>query len=291
MIELRHLHYVTGLAKTMNFTAAAKEMHIAQPALSQNIQQVEDELGIKLFERNSRGVRLTKAGTVFCSEALRTLEQLDRTKQLSVSTARGEGGELSMGVTTTTLLGHLPQRISKYRQMYPKVQLNLKERLVDVLTTSLAMGEFDLICTDGHILDDRFDSVALPPVPVVVGIHCDNPLGRESTPIELKELANETFISPTPYKMHSIHYAFLNACRAAGFEPKQSYYADTAAGAIGYVASNLGVGLMPRLLIIAPTSSVVWRKIINPSLDFRMQLISRRGDVSIQAQNFLRCAD
>ncbi len=290
MIELRHLHYVTGLAKTMNFTVAAKQMHVAQPALSQNIQHIEEELGIKLFERNTHGVRLTQAGSVFCHEALRTLEQLERTKQLSICTARGKSGELTIGVTTDTILGSLPKMISKYRKMYPNVQLNLKELPLDEMVSSLKTGGLDLICTEGLVFDDSLDSVDLPALPVVAAISCANPLGRESTPIKLSSLADETFIFPTPYRMHSVYFTFVAACRNAGFEPKQGYYADSAVAGIGYVAANLGVDLIPRLPMIRPSPSIVWRTIVKPSLAFRMQLLSRKGDVPIPAQSFLSLA-
>jgi len=97
-MELRHFRCVAVLAREMNFSAAARKLHIAQPALSQNIRQIEQELGVKLFERSTRKVSLTDAGRAFYREALAILANVEGARQKTQRVARGETGSLAIGL-------------------------------------------------------------------------------------------------------------------------------------------------------------------------------------------------
>src|ERR1035441_1661084 len=186
---------MVALAREMNFTAAAKRTHVAQPALSQNIRQIEDELGVQLFDRNTHKVVLTAAGKVFYREAVATL-------------------------------GELPSRISNFRKQYPNIEILFRELTLDLLVDALRIGAVDIGCSDIDVIDEMLESASLKDMPVVVALNKANPLARCSS-LRLDVLASETFILPAPDSHHSLYNTFVNACREAGFEPVDPYFVDT----------------------------------------------------------------
>jgi DNA-binding transcriptional LysR family regulator len=246
MIEVRHLRYMVALAKEMNFTAAAKRMHVAQPALSQNIRQIEDELGVQLFERNTHKVKLTAAGKVFYREAVATLEHLERTARVTQRAAQGEAGVLSIGFTTTAMLGELPTRISNFRKQYPNIEVLFRELPLDLLVDALRIGALDIGCSDIDVIDEMLESAPLKAVPVVVVLNKAHRLARYSS-LRLEMLATETFILPAPDSHHSLYNTFVQACREAGFEPIDPYFVDTIPAGLGLVSANIGITLQHRL--------------------------------------------
>jgi DNA-binding transcriptional LysR family regulator len=290
MIEVRHLKYFVALVNEMHFTKAAQQLHIAQPALSQNIRQIEDELGAKLLVRTHREMSLTPAGRAFYHEACLALQQLERVQTAVRRAVRGEAGSLAIGFTVTTILGNLPQVLSRFKDAYPEVDLTVREHAVDTLVAMLRSGQLDIVCVDSGVVDARLDSKPLPPLPMVVALNGRHRLAADPGPIRLAELADETFILPTPYKEYTLYDMFVRTCRDAGFEPKCKYFADSALGGIGLVAANLAVDLMHELPNIRP-HGVVWRRISDPQVPLQMQLVWRRDDVSTPARNLIAMAD
>src|SRR5215216_1274671 len=125
-IELRHLRYFLALAEELHFSRAADRLGIAQPPLSQQIQRLEEMLGVKLFVRRPK-VRLTEAGEALLIVARRALAQAEQGFEDVRRAGRGEGGTLVVGFATSTLLGPLPGIIRVYRRRYPNVRLSLRE--------------------------------------------------------------------------------------------------------------------------------------------------------------------
>jgi len=285
MIEVRHLRYLVALAREMNFTAAAKRTHVAQPALSQNIRQIEDELGVQLFERNTHKVALTAAGKVFYREAVATLEHLERTVRATQRAAQGEAGALSIGFTTSAMLGELPSRISNFRKQYPNIQVLFRELPLDLLVDALRIGAVDIGCSDIDVIDEMLESAPLRAVPVVVVLNKAHPLARHSS-LRLEMLAGETFILPAPDSHHSLYNTFVNACREAGFEPVDPYFVDTLPAGLGLVSANIGICLQHRLPSFH-CREVVYRRLISPKLWLQMKLIWRKQDLSPTGMKFI----
>jgi DNA-binding transcriptional LysR family regulator len=123
-MELRHLKYFVAVAEELHFTRAAKRLAIAQPPLSQQIQQLERELGVQLLDRNHQRVRLTEAGAVVLAEARVVLSAADQILPRARQVALGERGSLGIGFVTTAMYGHLPSVLKKYRTQFPHVELD-----------------------------------------------------------------------------------------------------------------------------------------------------------------------
>jgi DNA-binding transcriptional LysR family regulator len=285
MIEVRHLRYMVALAKEMSFTAAARRVHVAQPALSQNIRQIEEKLGVSLFERSTHKVVLTAAGKVFYREAVATLEHLERTARATQRAAKGEAGVLSIGFTTTAMLGELPARIGNFRKRYPNIQILFRELPLDLLVDALRIGALDIGCSDIDIADDTLEVTPLREVPVVVVLNKAHRLARHPS-LRLQMLARETFILPAPDSHHALYNTFLQACREAGFEPVDPYFVDTIPAGLGLVAANIGVTLQHRLATFH-CRGVTYRRLTSPKLRLQMKLIWRKQDLSPTAMKFI----
>lgn len=285
MIDVRQLRYFVTVARQMHFSRAADQLHIAQPSLSQNIRQLEEDLGVVLLERTSRSVTLTAAGKVFYEEALRTLDQMSLACRAAQRAARGEQGRLAIGFVTSAIMGDLRCLLQRFAEKFPSVDLILRELLVDTLVEQLHAGALDLICSDGGVVDNALESRAIKSSPWVLAIHKSHPLARRHT-IEISELAQEDFIFATNYKTHNLHDKMMRVCREAGFAPRVRYYADSVPVAVSMVGAKLGVAMVYELEGYHPPE-IVYKKISGCCLDLQMQLSWRRGELTPTAANLL----
>lgn len=288
MIDIRQLRYFVTVARQMHFSRAADLLHIAQPSLSQNIRQLEEELGVVLLERTSRSVVLTAAGKVFYEEALRTIEQMEQSCRLAQRAGRGEQGRLAIGFVTSAIMGELRMLIRDFAERFPAVDLTLRELLADTLVEQLHAGALDLICSDGGVVDSALASHSIASGPWVLAMHKSHPLARRHS-VELPEFVHDSFIFATNYGTHNLHDHMMRVCREAGFAPRVRHYADSVPGAVSMVAAGLGVAMVYELPGYQPPD-VVYKKISGASLDVKMQLSWRRDGMSPTALNFLTLA-
>src|SRR5580658_10305779 len=126
-MELRHLRYFVAVAEELHFGKAAEKLCIAQPPLSQQIQQLEREIGFKLFARSSRKVELTPAGVTYLDEVRASMAVLEKAAFNGRRVARGEVGRLSIGFVGTATFSILPESLRRFRSLYPDVNLALRE--------------------------------------------------------------------------------------------------------------------------------------------------------------------
>src|ERR1700712_3663805 len=143
-VELRHLRYFVAVARERNFTRAAEKLHIAQPPLSRQVQQLEDELGIDLIEAGSRPLRLSEAGRLFYEQAVQVLERVDEMKAMMDRLHDADRGRFSMGFVASTLYGKLPEVIRSYRAARPAVDLTLLELTSVEQIAALKEGRIDV---------------------------------------------------------------------------------------------------------------------------------------------------
>jgi DNA-binding transcriptional LysR family regulator len=122
-VELRHLRYFVAVAERKGFREASRFLHVTQPAISKTLTQLEQELGVELFARSGRTVRLTAQGEVFYKETLRTLQQTDHAAEAAQRAARGECGTLTLAVCSVASYGFLPRMVQQYKEIQPGVQL------------------------------------------------------------------------------------------------------------------------------------------------------------------------
>jgi DNA-binding transcriptional LysR family regulator len=143
-VELRHLRYFVAVARERNFTRAAEQLHIAQPPLSRQVKQLEDELGIDLIETGSRPLRLSEAGRLFYEQAVQVLERVDEMKTMITRLHAAERSRFSIGFVGSTLYGKLPTVIRSYRAARPAVELTLLEMTSVEQIAALKEGRIDV---------------------------------------------------------------------------------------------------------------------------------------------------
>ena len=142
-VELRHLRYFAAVAEELHFGRAAKRLHLAQPALSQQVRRLEEIVGATLFLRTSRSVALTPAGRVFLERTQRTLRNVRLDIEEARSLSRGESGSLRIGFIGSGMLTTLPSVLQQYRNAYPRVELSLHESFTSQVMAGLTTGWLD----------------------------------------------------------------------------------------------------------------------------------------------------
>src|ERR1700759_1250605 len=143
-VELRHLRYFLAVAETLHFGRAAAKLGMAQPPLSQQIRQLEEILGAALFERTTRGVTLTPAGTMLRERATATMTRLADDMEQTRRGARGEEGRLTVGFSGSVMFTELPMAIQAYRRTYPRVEVRLREMWTSDQLAALTDGSIDV---------------------------------------------------------------------------------------------------------------------------------------------------
>lgn len=290
-LDSRRLRYFVAVAQELSFSQAAERLHMAQPPLSYQIKQLETDLGVLLFERTGRGVRLTDAGRVLFDEARRILMQLEQTARMVERVGSGEVGRLNLGFVPSASNEVLPPLLHHFRRGFPDVQLFLQEMTPDEVVQRLHATQVDLgffyLPFEDNLLEWRVVSREV----LVVAMLESHPLAGEQE-IDLGALAGEPFVLPMQYQMPGIHAQVMAMCRQAGFTPlavqKDVWLMQTI---IGLVAGGLGVALVPNSLRSFRRQGVVYKRVRNQEATVEMAAVWRRGDSSTVLRSFLRVVD
>jgi DNA-binding transcriptional LysR family regulator len=265
-MELRHLRYFVAVATELNFSKAAGKLHVAQPALSTQIADLEREIGTPLLIRNTRAVQLTAAGKVFLADARSILAATESAKDKAMRTSRGEVGELSIGFFAAPTMLFLPDLIRRYRAMYPNVTIRMYELAPDRQLNAFAREEIDVGFTrplpPGHpdlavqvLFQESFLVVTADTHPLAT---CQR--------IELSELAQERFVLLDRSVAVGLYDHIISACRTAGFSPSVIHSPDLMATVLTMVAAEQGVSIIPEGVKHLRRRQVAYVPIL-PSLD------------------------
>ncbi|MEV6350575.1 LysR substrate-binding domain-containing protein [Actinoplanes sp. NPDC051851] len=245
-MELRHLRAFTALAEERHFGRAAERLHIAQPALSQQIKQLEREFGVALVNRTTRRVELTSAGQRFAEHARTVLGSADRASADMSLVASGRAGRVSVGFIGSATYDLLPLATREVRRLLPGIDLELHgELLSPALVDGLLDGTYDLVVLrPDRARRPELDVRVLRAEPLVAVLPDRHALaGRPS--LDLAELAAEPFVTHFSGDRSSMHEHVLAACAAVGFRPVSIMEVGETATLVVFVAAGLGVALVP----------------------------------------------
>ena len=247
-MELRHLRYFIAVAEEGHITRAAERLGMQQPPLSQQIKAIEHELEIQLFRRKPRGVELTEAGAVLFSEARGVLDSLERALETTRRAARGEKGQLCIGIAPTAPFHPLvPSAIRRFRDRFPLVSLTLEEGLSNEVVEHLRRERMDAAFVRNASLPIEGLLVhRLVEEPMVAALPSTHPAARETRgrSVLLARLKRDSFVLIGPPGT-GLHDETIMACRRAGFSPIIGQQAPRITSALGLVAAGLGVALVP----------------------------------------------
>jgi DNA-binding transcriptional LysR family regulator len=259
-VELRHLRYFVAVADEMNFTKAAHRLRVAQPALSRQIRQLEDELGVKLFERNRRTVALTESGEVFLVEARNILAQSAQAMRMAQEKGEGTSGRLKIGYVWGLFHTLTPPLLAHFRHQFPNVTVDL----LDMTATEQAQALVDRRLDAGFIgFAHEADALGLAKYRVgsssfVAALPAGHRLARKRT-LALRELANELLIAISDGSYPGAWKCVLQACSQAGFSPRTLQAAERGFTILGLVASGCGIAILPESLRALPHPGIVFR--------------------------------
>jgi DNA-binding transcriptional LysR family regulator len=254
-MDLRLLRYFLVLAEERHFRRAASRLSISQPPLSLAIRQLEESLGTKLFQRNSRNVELTVAGRALQSEATFLLRRVEEVRDFVRAVDDEKSGLLRVGFGGSTLYRGLPAIIRTFRTLHPRVELRLQELNTVEQILAIKREEIDFGFINGFETPDGLDGFRFCREPFLACLPIDHPAAAKRS-VHLKELATEEFIlfgrSASPAYFNSI----LEICQSAGFSPTVIHEVRHWVSVISAVAHGLGVALVPRAMISAHIAGV-----------------------------------
>lgn len=261
-MELRHLRYFTTVADTCHFGQAAERLHIAQPALSQAVRQLERELGVVLLHRTTRRVSLTPAGEFLRAEATRLLDSLAATVDGVRQIGSGQHGLVRLGLTGTATFSHLPGVARAIREHLPEVALTVD---TDLLTPDqverLVDGTLDLGILRPPISSDDVELIHMGSEPLVLVVARDHRLAVEPV-ISMSDLRHESFVGYAS-RNSAVDDAVLRSCHAAGFTPRRDHLAPGTAALLALVAAGLGVAVLPASASALALDNLLFRDLVD----------------------------
>jgi DNA-binding transcriptional LysR family regulator len=253
-MNLRQLRQFVTLAEAGNFHRAAELLYMAQPPLSVSMRKLEDELGSRLFERHTTGVRLTPAGEAMLADARLALFHAERCRQAVADAREGQGGVLRLGIIGSATYALLPELIPSLRQRYPKIALELTEATSSEILDGLASRRFDVGLVRYPVLDPSpFELLPLDRDDFVLAVSVHSPLATRDA-IALSEAAHEPFVMYPQDKVPSLSALAMMRCQFSGFAPRVAQEAMQVQTIMSLVASGLGVGLVAGVsrLVVPP---------------------------------------
>lgn len=259
-MELRQLRYFVGVARELNFTRAATKLRVAQPALSRQIRQLEDEVGVALLERGARGVRLTEAGEVFLAEAAALLEQSEQAVRLAQMSSQRQQRQLNVGYVWGLFHTLVPQWVARFRQRNPEVAVNLFDLTATQQAEALGRGKLDLGFIGFAFEADaaRLAKRKVGQCAFMAALPKKHPAAGKRK-VALTALAQDFFIVISEQTYPGAARFLKEACRRAGFRPKILQTVERGYTILGLVAGNCGVTLLPESLQALPHPGVVFR--------------------------------
>ena len=292
-MDFRRLRYFVAVAEERNFSRAAERLHIAQPGLSKQIKDLEGDIGVRLFERSNRGVRLTEAGRLLLEETQQMYTQMEGALRMVRRVGHGEVGRLTLGFVPSAFNEILPPFLRAFQESFADVELLLREMNPDQLLQNLRSEKIDAAFAYLPVENDDLDCRPVSREPLVVALPEIHPLAGEAE-IDMRKLADEPFVLPARYQTPGLRGRVMEVCRQAGFVPKgvqrEEWLMQTTI--VGLVASNVGIALVPASLERnLRRTGVVYKNMRGTPPKVEMGVVWRRSDVSPVLQSFLGIVD
>ncbi len=283
-MELRHLRYFLAVAEELHFGRAAERLGIAQPPLSRQIQNLESELGFKLFDRSRRRVELSAAGAVLVGRARDVLERLDEAVREARRTSAGQRGRVSVGYPSSlayTALSGLPRA---FRREFPAVELVVRELPLAEQLEGLKNGQLDVGFVRGPLVDRELAYECVRREPLMLAVPADHPLaGRKR--LTLASVAREPFVFFPRARAPAFFDLLLGLCQKAGFTPQIRHEAPQA-DVLSLVAAGFGISIMPASVREIRRADVVFRPFAGAPLT-ELLLAWRAGESAPSRQAFI----
>ena len=258
-MELRLLKYMIAVSEELHFGKAAERLNISQPPLSQQIRKLEDDLGVLLFIRTKRSVKLTEAGKVLYEEALGILERIESAKQKTIAVHKGLAGTLTLGYVGPAMDGPLPEIIKNFKTDQNQVALSLQYMSTRAQLNAIRDGKVDLGAA--RIFDHDTRDLSIRPFhreSYVMAAPENHHLAGKSL-IQIKELYGEPLIFFPESINPGLYRLWMECFRKEGFEPIIAIETATKQSAVSLVAAGVGLAVIPESTSLFKRKGVTYR--------------------------------
>ena len=286
-MELRHLRYFTVLAEELHFGRAALRLSISQPPLSVAIRQLETSVGARLFERNSKEVRLTAAGLALQASARRLLAQAEEAALEARNVASGLAGRLRVGFVGAMLYRGLPQALRDFQARHPAVVVTLSELNSGEQVSELMHDRLDIGFLHTARLPAELESRLLLTEPFVCCLPAGHPLASRRK-VPLAALKDEALVMFARNSSPDYHERILSICADAGFRPELRHEARHWLAVVSLVSQGLGVALVPEAMRRSALQGAVFRPLDRVTARSESYGVWRRKSVNVLAELLLK---
>jgi DNA-binding transcriptional LysR family regulator len=280
-MELRHLRYFCAVAKELNIGRAAAMLHISQPPLTRQIQQLEDELGAQLFKRSVKGMELTDAGRTLYADAKNILALAELATERTRRAAQGLIGRLDVGIFGSGVFDVVPRVLLRFRQAFPDVKVVL--HTLDKAEQVEALRERRITIGFNRVVP-KFPGIGSRVVmweKLVVGLHETNPLAGRKT-LSLRDLADQAFVLFPSVARPNFSDFIINQCQKHGFTPRVEQVVGDAVTGVALVASGFGSCVVPESVMAFQASGVVYLPLEeSPPIMLDVSCLYREDDSSV----------
>lgn len=256
-MELRQIRHFVTVAEEAHFGRAADRLSISQPALSSSIQRLEKDFGLRLFERDSKGVRITLAGKLVLDFARELMAGAEKTKSFVQALSAGQVGRIEVAFNSTVLHQGAIEIIRQCRIELPGIQIYLREMVSERQLELLNEGRLDACIASLPLPPEALQHIALPSHSFMACLPLDHPLASKDF-ISIEELRNEFFVMHSREQSPGIYDQLVGFCASAGFQPKLACESSHVLSSVFLVARGLGVALVPDSLATLSVNGAVF---------------------------------
>ena len=285
-MELRHLRYFITVAEELNFSKAALRLYTAQPSLSQQIKDLEDDVGVRLLNRTKRKVELTEEGAVFLEQARLTLAQADKAVAMARQVSQAKQQLLRIGFVPVAEMKIFPYVLPNFRVQNPDLKIDLLSlNNVDQIR-GIKKGELDISFTRDNFQSDEIESKFVLREPLIFILPKEHPLAKYER-IPVQALDGIDFIIPSDEQSKMLHDAILNFAKDHGIEFNIVQKADNILFNINSIGIGLGCTILPGYIATLTMNNTVIRPldVELPSLDLFVSY--RKNSNSTAVQKFM----
>lgn len=273
-MELRQIKYFIEVAKTEHVTEAAVNLHVAQSAVSRQIANLEDELNVKLFEREGRNVKLTTVGRVFLEHVELALLEIDHAVEKVNEFLNPETGMIRIGFPNSLSANTLPTVISSFRQQYPNINLQVEQGSLHYLMQSVMKGRLNLAFVTPVPMNEEVVCGKIFFTEDMVALLPNDHLFVDQEGIRLDQLRNDPFVL---FRTGLRKNLILDACQQAGFQPQVAFEGEDIDTIKNLVAAGIGVGLLPETTVGNVPRETVMKPVSEPTVTRTVGVITPRN--------------
>ncbi len=288
-MELKHLTSFIAVAEQLSFVRAADRLYLSQPALTGQIQRLEEELGVQLLARNRRSVKLTDAGKVFLVEARATLARARQAADRAQKAARGEIGRLRIGFVSSAALEIVPSIVVAFRKQHPEVTLDLMNLRTVSQVKKLISKNLDIGFLRLPLSNKQLRTTVIHREPFLLVLPKGHPRARDKQ-VHIAHLRDERFVAYGRRWAPGFFDSVIQMCLKEGFSPNIVQETGEMYTAIALIAAGAGIAILPRSVVLAQSKSIVMKPLAGKVPVSEIAIATRAGNSSLIVRSFIELA-